>query len=411
MTIGRRAVRLAPTFLLIVGCRPEASESPAAIDSASAAIVTHDESAVAAAPLLVLDSEPTTRVAAAQRDFDLQYVFHGAIFPDGRIIALSTIPPKLLVFDREGRQQKAFGTLGRGPGDLMAPGGMLVVSKDSVYLPDRGNARINWFSPVSGFLGADPVEPGPMACDEPLGMLSDRRVVWLGCSAADDTGRSPTPLRVSSLDRSGGQVIANLPGLNLVAIETRYRRRLSTQRRPLRFGPNSVAAVWGSTIAVGRNESRYQIDQLSIDGRTIKSIRLDRPRRAVSAAMREAQIAAELEPMAGPMRERMVDPEESRRLAREAPFADSLPYYSHVFASADGILWVVDPIAPSDSGWTAVGFRQDGSIAGRLKSSVPSSVPLFIAADRVLVSVEDSDGVRTLAVYSLKSQGPPAPKR
>ena len=88
------------------------------------------------------------------------------------------------------------------------------------------------------------------------------------------------------------------------------------------------------------------------------------------------------------------------RLARESPFADSLPPYSALFVSPAGVLWVVDAIAPTDGGWTATAFRRDGAIVGRLH--VPDAAPpVAIDDERVVVRDEDGDGVVTMRVHRI----------
>ena len=81
----------------------------------------------------------------------------------------------------------------------------------------------------------------------------------------------------------------------------------------------------------------------------------------------------------------MVDFSESERLARETPFADSLPSIGEMFVASHEVLWVVDAIVKDDSGWTAAGFRHDGSIVGRLRGAVGR--PMAFGDDRVVVRV------------------------
>ena len=134
-----------------------------------------------------------------------------------------------------------------------------------------------------------------------------------------------------------------------------------------------------------------------------RRIALGRPKlEKVDAIEQEiAEIEAE-----GPQSERMVDANESRRLAREQPFADSLPPYSGFFTTRGGTLWVVDAIAPSDTGWSATAFRQDGAIVGRLEVAGRSR-PLAFADDRVAIRTEDEDGVVGIRVHLLRPVGRP----
>jgi len=96
----------------------------------------------------------------------------------------------------------------------------------------------------------------------------------------------------------------------------------------------------------------------------------------------------------------MVDPRESERLAREAPFADSLPYFSHMMTGSDGTLWIVDAIAPGDSGWTATALRDDGAILARLTVK-ERSVPMAFGANQVIVRTTDDNDVVSFMVFRI----------
>jgi hypothetical protein len=116
------------------------------------------------------------------------------------------------------------------------------------------------------------------------------------------------------------------------------------------------------------------------------------PRRAVTDAMRDAVVARELETYSTPSAEAHGGVEESRRLARESPIADSLPPYAGLVAGMDGLLWVVDPFASPDTIWAATAFREDGEIVARL-TGTGRAWPTQILDDRVLLRTTDDDGV------------------
>ena len=140
------------------------------------------------------------------------------------------------------------------------------------------------------------------------------------------------------------------------------------------------------------------------DNMGVLGARIDVPvtRREVTQPMRDAQIARELGQFKGAATERMVDPAESERLARESPFADSLPYFAHLFVGSDRTLWVVDAIAPSDSVWTATAFSKEGSILARLTVQ-GKSIPIAFGANQVIVRSEDENGVVSLRVFRFKT--------
>jgi hypothetical protein len=102
----------------------------------------------------------------------------------------------------------------------------------------------------------------------------------------------------------------------------------------------------------------------------------------------------------------MLDPNESRRVAREAPFADSLPPYEGLFVSPNATLWVVDATAPGDTSWSATAFRLDGAIVGRLQVG-RAGRPVAYGNDRVVVREEDEDGVVSMKVFRIMPASKP----
>lgn len=371
----------------------------------SSAMRVHEYTAddLARAQEWIIDTIPVTRVDGRQPDLDFQRVQHAVLLPDGRIAALRMVDPRVFIVGADGRTQRALGRLGSGPGDFTAPAGLVLAGGDSLYVPDGANGRINWLTPDSGFVGSVPMQAGLSFCESPRGLLPDGRVVLLySCtSQAREVGRPMTPLRVAGPDRSVISVIDSLPSVEMVTVETRYRGRRRAGSMILRFGSRPVATVWDSTVAVGRNGALYEIDRLSADGKVLDRIRLRQPRRAVTRAMRDAAIASELNELSQPGSEAMVDPAESRRLARDVPFADSLAHYEYLFATPAGILWAVAPIVAGDRGWTAIVWRPDGTIAARATAH-RAGVPLHFRDDRVLVRELDADGTSHLAVYPIR---------
>lgn len=104
--------------------------------------------------------------------------------------------------------------------------------------------------------------------------------------------------------------------------------------------------------------------------------------------MREARITAQLERFNATSGEQMVDPEESKRLVREQPFADSLPPYSSFFVTPDKTLWVVD-YQVEGLGGGATAYRRDGAIVGRLILPAGSGGIVAFGDDRVVLRTAD----------------------
>jgi hypothetical protein len=221
-----------------------------------------------------------------------------------------------------------------------------------------------------------------------------------GGHETDSLGRSLAVLAALDLTTSALRAVATIPDLTGAEVETRFRGRKRTSWQPLRLGGWALVTVWDSLIA-STGSSGPGIDLRDGTGSVRSRLLVRRPGRAVTEAMRAARIAIELARLSGPQSEGMVDAEESRRLARESPFADTLPRFSKLITAMGGTLWAVDAIAPSDSTWSATAFRKDGAIIGRLQ--VPGrSTPMAFGDGRVVVRTEDENGVVALHVLALR---------
>jgi hypothetical protein len=258
--------------------------------------------------------------------------------------------------------------------------------------------------PDRGIVGHRPLDIGfAVGTSQIAGVLPGRRFVLHSADAprpvaADSLVRPSVPILVSGPGVGAGRTVSEVPGAEMVPVETRFRGRPLMVSRPLRLGRRAHIVVWDTLIATAAGEG-YRIDLVNIDGRVIARLVVPVPRRSVTPAMREAAIADELE-LLRRKRQRLVDPEETRRLIRESPFADSLPPYEAFYPTPDGTLWVVDAIAPGDTAWKATAFRRDGSARVRLHAAGRAR-PLAFGDGRVIVRTRGADGVVRLRAYRL----------
>jgi hypothetical protein len=178
----------------------------------------------------------------------------------------------------------------------------------------------------------------------------------------------------------------------------------------VRFGPRSHVAPWDSVVAIATDESGYVIDRRLPAGSLVGRLHVAVPRRAVTVAMVQGEIARELARFTGPQTERMVDPDESRRQVREQPVADSLPSYAALIPGTDGLLWVLDFATGLDSTTALTAFRDDGAMLARL--TIPRlALPVWIGTDRVMLREVDDDGVVRIAVYQMQGRDPVPPEK
>lgn len=373
----------------------------------------HAPDAFDKAPQWTLEDTPASTVGGAGGDpeYDLTRAYFVVPLSDGRVMTFAPVGNKVFVFGRDGKGERVIGRTGQGPGDWMAFGTPVLLEDDTVLVLDLANNRLNWVTADGGIVRTAPFDvseemhvmrhiPGFMSTGE---LLMHSAGSW-GMHETDSLQRTLARVLAANLRTGEKRSLGTVPDLQGVEFETRFRGRVRKNWRPLRLGGSALLAVWDSLYASVPASSR------SIELRDATGMlrgRLDVPaqRRSVTNAIRDAQIALELEDMKGQATERMVDPRESERLAKEAPFADSLPYFAHMMTGSDGTLWVVDAIAPNDSGWTATAFWKDGGILARLTVR-GRSTPMAFGAGQVIVRTENEDGVVMLRVYRFVRAGP-----
>lgn len=361
--------------VLIAGCGTELK--PPADDDRPAESVYHDAEAFANAPQWrVADTVDVIYDPGSRLEFDIPAPAFPELFDSGHLVVLAPFPPaRLMLFGPDGQPDRLLATTGEGPGELRFATAPLVAG-DSILVVDRNLNRSSWFTMADGFVGS--VRTEDPRCLNPIGLLPDRRLLAInGCvmgadSLPDGETRLPMPLAVVTQDFRDVDTIAEVPGVPLRPIETRYGGRRARSGAVVRLGPQTVAKVWGDEIVVATNAEGYVLERYDAAGPRRGRIEVARARRPVTEAIREFVVAEELAKLDELGSEGMVDPTESRRLAREEPIADSLPFIAGMTVDADGTLWVGDMHLPVEGDWQLTGFRKDGSIVARLSGPARS---------------------------------------
>jgi hypothetical protein len=343
-------------------------------------------------------------LGAADDEVDPTHVADAVVLSDGRVVTFSWIGATLLVFDATGKLQRRLGGVGQGPGEFVRPVGLHRWAGDTLLLADGGTRRFTWIHADRGVVRDDLCE-SCFTNQTPalLGVLSGDRVVMGGTgrvvlAATSDSGRSRAPLAVVDLATRSVKMIAELEDLDLVRVETRYRGRPGRQAMPLGFTRRAHVVAVGSAIITG-DGSGAAVELRNADGTPQGVVKLPpTSRRPVTASMRAAYVARELERLSAPGREVRVDAAESERLERSRPFADSLPAYERVLAGPTGTWWIVDARAPGDTTWGAAELDARGAIRRRVVAR-GTGVPIAFGRDRVVVRRETGpDGVEVLVV-------------
>jgi len=401
--------------LLVAACggTGDTRDTPSQLDAAGALlpdtqtvdgvlVMRHGADAFERAPQWWADSTPDLVIDGGST-FDLTYALRPVALPDGRSVVLTTIGGgQMMLFDTAGQPVRLLARTGQGPGELMSPGQPSVFG-DTLVVVDGANRTINRYTADGGLLAtapvSGPVRPGIWSM---FGSSGDGRRLSLyagfGGSGADSSRRPPVPVAWIAPDFSRIDTVLLVPGLEVEMFESRYRGERRSDPHPVKYGLRSVVSTWGAGIAVGNASASWDLQRHDDSGHMTGRVVIGRPLRDLTPAMRDAEVAAELERIDGPRSEEYVDIEETRRQAREQPFADSLPPYQILLDRADGTLWAIDGQSRLDSTWSATILRDDGAILARVRGA-RFGLPVGVWGDRVVVRETDGDGVVRFAVY------------
>ncbi len=364
-------------------------------------VMRHDPAAFATAPQWrVADSAEVVFDGGDDPNLDLTYVSRPALMSDGSLIAVNEVNAgRVMHFPADGSSGRLISGQGEGPGDVMSPQPPVMVGDSALVWDDR-TVRVNWYTAVGGWVGSTPLYPKAASdCLSPVGVVGAQQLLTVTRCWGNAVyefpkggGRVPTHVVAVAPDFAIIDTIGLVPGIELRWAETRFGGQRREFPMALRLPRLSHVQPWGSSIATSNDQHGYSIDRRALDGTVTGRLEVVMPRRVVTDAMRDAVIARELEMYSTPSAEAHEGIEESRRLARESPIADSLPPYAGLVVGVDGMLWIVDAFASPDTAWAATAYREDGEIVARL-TGTGQSWPTQILDDRVLIRTTDADGV------------------
>lgn len=381
------------------------------------AILQHKADAFRVAPQTTIEASPLWTIGGADgdADYNLEYVREILILSDGRIAAFASISNTLQIYTSKGRPERLIGKQGKGPGDFIRTTGLILLPGDTLYTLDIANRRGNWITPSGGVvrMASMPAPTGPDMLLSTVGVLPSGQVVWWGPAFTERPTRIGTrarpklPVVASGLLQENLRVVDSIPGFETEVIRTAFRGRQQPMEVPITFWTAPSLAVWDTAIAIANVGHGYSIERRAANGGVLARITVPVQRTVVTQAMREAVIVRSLERYSGTRGERLVDPEESRRQAREQPFSDSLPAIQNIIVGADGTLWAVDGLADGlSTSWAATQYRADGAIVSRLIVQ-GKGTPIYFHKGRVVVRHVDEDGVVSLTMHRIV----PAPRK
>jgi len=81
---------------------------------------------------------------------------------EGNFIISDPIGNSVLIFDRHGKFLKRIGNVGSGPGEYRSPNRLAIDKHGNIYVEDRGNRRINIYSPAGEFKNSFKLQRAPV---------------------------------------------------------------------------------------------------------------------------------------------------------------------------------------------------------------------------------------------------------
>jgi hypothetical protein len=353
---------VAAAIAIVSACAPSDASSQtapavrAATRTANGVLLhEHRADALDRAPQLTPAATPDAIVGGDEGDpaFDLTYLSSVIHLRGGQVVTYSRIGSKLAVFSPNGGERRLIGRQGQGPGEFIRAS-VAAGAADSLMVVDGANRRISWILADRGVVAERSLATSfDGSLSQVVGYLPPGRIVMTGAGRVQrgESGRIvrlPAAVGVVSARDGTQRALATVPDLEIAMVETRFRGRAGVNAMPLRFSRRAIVAVWDTLIAITGSDDT-SIDLMSAEGQVLQRLMIPLRRRPVTAQLRQAVIDRELARFTGPQGEGMVDRKENERLARESPFADSLPAIADLFVASDGLLWIVDGYAAGEA--------------------------------------------------------------
>jgi hypothetical protein len=408
-------------ILLIVGCTSgEVAEvTSARLDAAGAVLpdtqtvegvleLHHSAAALAQVAEWDLDTMPERIYDDPTGEVDLSMVSHAVAFSDGRMLLTGVARmPGLVLWGPDGLPERVLARRGEGPGELNTIVWRNVfVVRDTAHVFDPYRKRISRYT-SDGF-ASDTTWDGPLGihCGYPDGYLAAQRRFLFACGDGGIDDSSARPIRRIGIGAVGSdRIIAEIPGNERRRRVTETTVGMRQMWGPLTLGRTTQVVAWDSVVVVATQAQGYRLELLDTAGVVRRAIVLDVPAVPVTQATRDAEITKAVEWARRDDGHGGYSPGELERQAREQPIADTLPPHGELFVASDGILWVMTPATWADTAWSALGFRHDGAIVGRLSGRGDRTRrPIWFGPGRVMTRIVDEDGVVRVGVYQLRSE-------
>lgn len=321
-----------------------------------------------------------------------------ALFTEsGRLGILSPFDATIVVLTNDGVVERVIGGYGEGPKSFGVILELAHAGGDSVVLLDARNARIATVDLATGSIGTVPLADGVAPGNKVIGVHPDRGYLIHGFGRLREgrEGARVRPFAPWGLVGFDGSRTSwqEVPDAETEMLSTRYGGQQGREAVEVYWGARTFAVVSGDLVH-SVETALAEIVTRDWDGRILRRVRLDLTPRAVTPSMRSVVIArrlAQLDLLVEPIS----DIEESRRVIRATPFADTLRGIDRLLTSPEGVFWALPVVAPGDTVWQAVGLHSDGTIVGTI-SGPASVVPVAIGGGTMVGVTEEPDGSRAL---------------
>jgi hypothetical protein len=300
-------------------------------------------------------------------------------FPDGRIALLDVDRRAVVFVDSTGRTMSVVGRRGEGPGEFQFPSSVGRCQADSLYVWDRGLARVSIFSPTGSYVRE--LRPAVTGAVQP-GCLPDGKFVALDASQVGSAPRlvdgvAPLlrgPLVVMTPE---GTIFATVPDMAIGEVKL--------------AGQMGGIALVGDRVVVGLSSST-QLTTFGVDGtpQGVDTVDLQ------PAPLTDARFEALMERQA-----RATGSDSSMfaivtRMLRAQGKPDMAPLFSSMHGARDGSVWLVTSL-PVDTTTTLVGFRPRSP---KRTLTLPAGVEVFeVGVDYLLGKRTDSEGFERLMLW------------
>jgi hypothetical protein len=330
---------------------------------------------------------------------------------------------RVLVFDANGRFVRSISQKGQGPGELMAPTGMTVMTDGTIVVSDGGRRAYSLFNSGGTFMRNVLYGDGEGVGGRAEGLRSHPRtgIVTLiypprpnGRAVGQPTGDRKVPLKwidLSSRPNPPVLYVFTMPSIT-PKVEDRPGRGVSVVTLPANWTPAHTYGVLPSGGVVVADEAAYRIKIVGPTGTVERIIERSIAPRKGTQKDKDAYVVREAESMAqsanmtsrtapggtsagggGPSREAL------EQLLKNATWLDVIPVLRRVNADPQGRIWVAR--TPDDFGTSGPIdiVRADGTYVGTIANSIfPAAVS---KSGRAAFIERDELGVERVTVKQL----------